>query len=202
MRVTLFTLLLCGACVYGADNPFVGTWKLNSAKSTLEGPGSRAVHKGVAKYELDSAGRLLKTLDGYDDRQRSIRNEDVIAWNGCDGVEHPVNSIVTMLARSATPSSVTIQDGTVPAVDAQDHETLVAHYPFAPPESSITASCTQNGGSPLLTTLVRQSGKLIKTTVSMISADGTVLTEITTAVSNDGNTPGEYLRVETVWDKQ
>jgi len=202
VRVTSLMLLLCGACMYGADNPFVGTWKLNSEKSTLEGPGSRAVHKGVAKYEVDGSGRLLKTLDGYDDRMRSIRNEDVIAWNGCDGGERPVNSIVTMFARSAAPASVTIQDGTVPAVDAKDGETLLAHYPFAPPESSLTASCTSNGGSPLLTTFVRQSGKLIKTTVSMISPDGTVLTEITTAVSNDSNTPGAYLRVETVWDKQ
>ena len=147
MRVTLFTLLLCGICVYGADNPFVGTWKLNSEKSTLEGPGSRAVHRAVAKYEVDSTGRLLKTLDGYDDRMRSIRNEDVIAWDGCDGAERPVNSIVTMFARSAAPSSVTIQDGAVAAANATDRETLLAHYPFAPPESFLTASCTQTGGS-------------------------------------------------------
>lgn len=75
MRVTLFLLLLCGTCVYGADNPFIGTWKLNAGKSTLEGAGSRAVHKGIAKYELDSSGRFLKTLDGFDDHMRSIRNE-------------------------------------------------------------------------------------------------------------------------------
>jgi len=36
----------------------------------------------------------------------------------------------------------------------------------------------------------------------MISPNGMELTEITTGVSNNGNAPGEYLRVVTVWDKQ
>jgi len=40
----------------------------------------------------------------------------------------------------------------VPQVDAQGRDMLLAHYPFAPSESSITASCTENDGSPLLTT--------------------------------------------------
>ena len=49
---------------------------------------------------------------------------------------------------------------------------------------------------------VRRSGKLIKTTMNLVSAGGNVLTEVTTHVSNNGLVDGEYGRSVSVWEKQ
>ena len=192
-RILALALALPAISLFGAGEAYVGTWKLNPQKGELEGPGSRAIKNGVVTYELDNTGRLHKTLDGMDDRGRPVRNEDIIDLNGCDGIEHPLTSAITRQGRR-----IEFQ-GQVPA---GGDDLLLAHYPFAPSGAIVTTSCAPNEGAPVLTTLIRRDGKLIKTSVTIFSANGRMLTEITTHTNNNGLAgDGEYGRSVTVWEK-
>ena len=83
-RMILFTLLLCfvGAGVCLADDPMIGTWKLNEAKSKIDaGPKNTTVI-----YE--AAGDSVKvTTDGTDGDGKPSHSE----WTGkYDGKDYPV----------------------------------------------------------------------------------------------------------------
>src|SRR5271167_4708372 len=84
-RTILLTLLLCfvGAAVCFADDPQMGTWKLNEAKSKI-GAGSPKITTSV--YE--AAGDSVKaTLDGTDGDGKPLHSE----WTGkFDGKDYPV----------------------------------------------------------------------------------------------------------------
>jgi hypothetical protein len=84
-RTILLTLLLCfvGAAVCFADDPQIGTWKLNEAKSKI-GPGAPKLTTVV--YEV--AGDSVKvTVDGTDGTGKPTRSE----WAGkYDGKDYPV----------------------------------------------------------------------------------------------------------------
>ena len=84
-RTVLLTLLLCfvGAAVCFADDPQMGTWKLNEAKSKI-GAGSPKLTTVV--YE--AAGDTVKvTVDGTDGDGNPLHNE----WTGkYDGKDYPV----------------------------------------------------------------------------------------------------------------
>ena len=84
-RTILFTLLLCfvGAAVCFAADTFMGTWKLNEAKSKI-GAGSPKLTTVV--YE--AAGDSVKvTVDGTDGDGKPLHNE----WTGkYDGKDYPV----------------------------------------------------------------------------------------------------------------
>ena len=84
-RTILLTLLLCfvGAAVCFADDPQMGTWKLNEAKSKI-GAGSPKITTSV--YE--AAGDSVKaTLDGTDGDGKALHSE----WTGkFDGKDYPV----------------------------------------------------------------------------------------------------------------
>jgi hypothetical protein len=84
-QMTGLTLALCffGAAVCLADDPQMGTWKLNEAKSKFA-PGVPKNHTVV--YE--TAGDNVKiTVDGTDKDGKSTHNE----WTGkFDGKDYPV----------------------------------------------------------------------------------------------------------------
>ena len=84
-RTILLTLLLCfvGAAVCFADDPQMGTWKLNEAKSKI-GAGSPKLTTVV--YE--AAGDSVKVaVDGTDGDGKPLHNE----WTGkYDGKDYPV----------------------------------------------------------------------------------------------------------------
>jgi len=84
-RTILFTLLLCfvGAAVCFADDPQMGTWKLNEAKSKI-GAGSPKLTTVV--YE--AAGDSVKvTVDGTDGDGKPLHSE----WTGkYDGKDYSV----------------------------------------------------------------------------------------------------------------
>jgi len=84
-RTILLTLLLCfvGAAVCFADDPQMGTWKLNEAKSKI-GAGSPTLTTVV--YE--AAGDSVKvTVDGTDGDGKPLHSE----WTGkYDGKDYPV----------------------------------------------------------------------------------------------------------------
>ncbi len=84
-KTILLTLLLCfvGAAVCFADDPHMGTWKLNEAKSKIA-PGSPKLTTVV--YE--AAGDSVKvTVDGTDGDGKPLHSE----WTGkYDGKDYPV----------------------------------------------------------------------------------------------------------------
>jgi hypothetical protein len=81
--VFALTLLLTSAVVCLADNPQMGTWKLNEAKSKL-GPGTGKNHTVI----YVAAGDNVKiTVDGVDAEGKPTHNE----WTGkFDGKYYPV----------------------------------------------------------------------------------------------------------------
>jgi hypothetical protein len=88
-------LLLCfvGAGVCFADDAFLGTWKLNEAKSKI-GAGSPKLNTVV--YE--AAGDSVKvTVDGTDGEGKPLHNE----WTGkFDGKDYPVTGDASSDMRS------------------------------------------------------------------------------------------------------
>jgi hypothetical protein len=94
-RATVLTLALCfvGAAVCFAADGFMGTWKLNEAKSKLA-PGT--TKNSTVVYE--AAGDDVKvTIDGTDADGKPTHNE----WTGkFDGKDHPVTGDASSDARS------------------------------------------------------------------------------------------------------
>ncbi|HEV2222281.1 MAG TPA: hypothetical protein VGR84_04705, partial [Candidatus Acidoferrales bacterium] len=76
-----FCLLAAGVCF--AQNPFIGTWKLNDAKSKF-GPG--ATKNTTVTYEVSGENTTV-TVDGMDSADKPVHN----VWTGkLDGEAYPV----------------------------------------------------------------------------------------------------------------
>ena len=94
-RTTVLTLALClvGAAVCFAADDFMGTWKLNEAKSKI-GPG--VPKNTTVMYE--AAGDSVKiTIDGADADGKPTHNE----WTGkFDGKDYPVTGDPSSDARA------------------------------------------------------------------------------------------------------
>jgi hypothetical protein len=94
-KATILTLALCfvGAAVCLAADGFIGTWKLNEAKSKF-GPG--AAKNTTVVYE--AAGDDVKvTVEGTDTDGKPTHNE----WTGkFDGKDYPVTGDASSDARS------------------------------------------------------------------------------------------------------
>src|SRR5271166_6901536 len=91
--VLTFVMLFVGLTVCFAQNPNLGTWKLNEAKSKLT-PGFPK--NLTVKYE--AAGDSIKaTVDGVDGQGKPTHNE----WTGkFDGKDYPVTGDPTSDARA------------------------------------------------------------------------------------------------------
>ena len=93
MIFVALTLLFGGVRVCLADNPQMGTWKLNEAKSKL-GPGATKNHT----VAYTAAGDNIKvTVDGIDAAGKPVHSE----WTGkFDGKFYPVTGDPTSDTRS------------------------------------------------------------------------------------------------------
>src|SRR5437016_13943585 len=91
--VPTLALLFAGVVVCLADNPNMGTWKLNEAKSKFS-PG--AAKNQTVVYE--PAGDNVKvTVDGMDSAGQRLHNE----WTGkFDGKDYPITGSPTGDMRS------------------------------------------------------------------------------------------------------
>jgi hypothetical protein len=81
--------LIAAFCVFSvalvaADSPFLGTWKLNVAKSKGT-PGTMSKEEKVV-FESDGNG-IRRTVTGVDGDGKKIDMSDTIPW---DGMEHKV----------------------------------------------------------------------------------------------------------------
>lgn len=92
LAVTLAFCLL-GAAVCFAQNPFMGTWKLNEAKSKFD---AGATKNTTVTYE--AAGDSIKvTVDGTDASGKAVHSE----WTGkFDGKAYPVTGTTAGSTRS------------------------------------------------------------------------------------------------------
>jgi hypothetical protein len=82
LLVAIF-VLLAGAAVALADDPWIGTWKLNAAKSEF-GPGAP---KYTSVTDAPDGDMIKVTLDGVDAKGTPVHNE----WKGrYDGKDYPV----------------------------------------------------------------------------------------------------------------
>jgi hypothetical protein len=64
MRMTLALLAFCSLSMFAADNPYIGTWKLNTARSTYKpGPPMKEL---TVKFESDgnNVRRIARGVDG------------------------------------------------------------------------------------------------------------------------------------------
>jgi hypothetical protein len=94
-RATVLTLALCfvGAAVCFAADGFMGTWKLNEAKSKLS-PGTPK--NSTVVYEA-AADNVKVTIDGTDSDGKPTHNE----WTGkFDGKDYPVTGDPSSDSRS------------------------------------------------------------------------------------------------------
>jgi hypothetical protein len=162
----------CGRQLVGADDPFLGTWALNSEKSVLEGSSSLPMNLSLEIKRGDS-GTLVINMTGFRNAQ-PLQVEVVAGYENCDGKER-----IVPLSR--------------PPVNAWP-ETVVIPAPIR------AISCLQiddrNRG---ISTTVRQDDKLIASSWRTVSESGRVLTEIRTGLNIP---TGSYYRAVLVWDKK
>jgi hypothetical protein len=94
-KTILLTLLLCfvGAAVCFADDPQMGTWKLNEANSKIAAGSPK-----LTTVVYEAAGDSVKvTVDGADGDGKPLHNE----WTGkYDGKDYPVTGDPSSDARS------------------------------------------------------------------------------------------------------
>ena len=92
MGLTL-VMLFVGLTICSAQNPNLGTWKLNEAKSKLPAGSPKNL---TVKYE--AAGDSIKaTIDGVDGQGKPTHNE----WTGkFDGKDYPVTGDMASDARA------------------------------------------------------------------------------------------------------
>src|SRR5271168_1420445 len=88
-----FLMLFVGLAMCSAQNPSLGTWKLNEAKSKIPAGSSKNL---TVKYE--AAGDSVKaTVDGVDGQGKPTHSE----WTGkFDGKDYPVTGDATQDTRS------------------------------------------------------------------------------------------------------
>jgi hypothetical protein len=86
-------MLFVGLAMCSAQNPNLGTWKLNEAKSKIPAGSSKNL---MVKYE--AAGESIKgTIDGVDAQGKPTHNE----WTGkFDGKDYPVTGDPTQDTRA------------------------------------------------------------------------------------------------------
>lgn len=110
-RASVLTLVLCfvGVALCIAADGFMGTWKLNEAKSKI-GPG--APKNGTVVYE--AAGDSVKvTIDGTDSEGKPLHSE----WTGkFDGNDYPVTGDPSVDMRSIKR----VDDHTLTATQKKD----------------------------------------------------------------------------------
>jgi hypothetical protein len=99
-RTISFTAVLCllivASAAYAAENPNMGTWKLNEAKSTIP---AGAPKNTTVVYSAASGGMFKVTTDGVDGSGKPTHSE----WTGkFDGKPYPVTGMASTDARAVT----------------------------------------------------------------------------------------------------
>jgi len=111
-----------------AADPFLGTWKFNPQKSTVDNPSNFKNRRQVIEAGPNSH-RITNTWDGPDGKERKTVNTIVL-----DGKEHPLSNGAMMTAERIDEHHVkgTLKKNdhsqTLDAVVSGDGKTLTVHY--------------------------------------------------------------------------
>jgi hypothetical protein len=148
VRKTVFTVvtLFVGLTMCAAQNPHLGTWKVNEAKSKIT-PGTQ--ENLTVTYE--AAGDNIKaTLDGIDAQGKPTHNE----WTGkFDGKDYPVTGDPT----SDTRAYKKIDDRTLEVTAKKDGKvTLTARIVISADGKTrnLTTHSTDSSGKKIVNTAV------------------------------------------------
>jgi hypothetical protein len=128
---TALTLCLLSSALVAADNPFLGTWKLNTEKSTYSpGPGPK---EATVTFEQDG-DNIRRVLTGTNADGSPLKEDSSIAWDGKDHLvtkppDPPIMVAVTQM-NDHTLHVIVKQGGkvtdTIHAVASKDGKTVTA----------------------------------------------------------------------------
>ena len=122
---------VCSVVLVAADNPFLGTWKLNTAKS--KGTAGTLSKEETAVFETDGNG-IKRTVTGIDADGQKINLSGTVPW---DGNEHKVDgpmgpAMVTVKSLNDHTLNVTVKvNGKVESgrvVVSKDGKTMTSHF--------------------------------------------------------------------------
>jgi hypothetical protein len=145
-RKTVITvaMLFVGLTMCFAENPHLGTWKLNEAKSKVS-PGTQ---KNLTVSYETVGDNIKATLDGVDAQGKPTHNE----WTGkFDGKDYPVTGDAT----SDTRSYKKIDDRTMEATAKKDGKvTLTARIAISADGKTrtLTTHSTDSAGKKITST--------------------------------------------------
>ena len=128
---TALTLCLLAQPLLAADNPFLGTWKLNLAKSTY-GPGP-APKEETVKFEQDG-DKIHRLATGTNGDGSAINQDSTIPWDGKDHlVTQPPDPPITAAVTRVNPRTLHVvvkQNGkitdTIHVVISKDGKTVTS----------------------------------------------------------------------------
>lgn len=107
----LIVLCFVSAGLVAADNPFLGTWKLNVAKSKFS-PGSGSKE---ATVRFEAVGdQVRRVMQDTSENGQTTKQDSTTAW---DGKDHPVDQLgITVAVNKASDHAITVtvkHEGTV-----------------------------------------------------------------------------------------
>lgn len=105
MRKTGAALFIIAAALLAADSPFVGTWKLNAAKSKFD-PNGPSVKSVTVRIEADGAN-LKSTVDGVDGMGQPIKYSTSGSLDGKGGVVTGSTTIDTVTMQRVNDHTIT-----------------------------------------------------------------------------------------------
>jgi hypothetical protein len=147
-RTIAIAVLLClaGAAVCFASDVYMGTWKLNEAKSKLSSSGGK---NNTVTYE--AAGDSVKvTIDGVSADGKPLHDE----WTGkIDGQDYPVTGDPT----SDTRSYKKVNDHTMAFTAKKDGKTVITGRIVVAADGktrTVTSSSTDSSGKKTSSTAV------------------------------------------------
>ena len=112
--ISLFAVCLFALAVYAAENPNIGTWKLNEAKSKI--PAGAGKNTSVV-YTAAAGGMMTVTTDGVDGKGNPTHSE----WTGkFDGKPYPVTGSSSVDSRAVTAKG----DRTLEIANMKDGKTV------------------------------------------------------------------------------
>jgi hypothetical protein len=81
MRFVPLALILVATALVAADNPFLGTWKMNPAKS--KSSPTPVMKEMTVTYEMDGE-KVRRSVTGIDGEGNPMKQSASVAWDGKD----------------------------------------------------------------------------------------------------------------------
>ena len=128
---SLTAICVFSAALFAADNPFLGTWKMNVAKS--KGTPGTLMKEGTVKFEA-AGNEIKRTVTGIDGDGQPMNISGTLAWDGKEHkIDNPDGSSVMVAVKKVNDRTlnVTVKQNlkllqTVKAVVSKDGKTMTA----------------------------------------------------------------------------